>query len=182
MVSSAEQNIPLISAAHYLTLGLAQSGDTRGYAHAITTLEGFERIPITSETTAQMADSHRDWSTLNAFFDVGTEQAKILLHDAPTGSLFRKAGISYGDEPAGIRSGVNPRLLKAAVVDLRQESIDEGPRAILYRAAIADLSNLESASAAAVVESSGHLLNPYRQDIDYLNALFETQRLNGPGD
>jgi hypothetical protein len=182
MVSSAWQNIPLVSAVHYLKLGLAKGGDTSGYAHAITTLEAFERIPITSETTTQMTDSHRDWSMLNIFFDVGTAQAKILLDDAPSGSLFRQARISYGDEPAGIHNGVNLRLLKDAVVDLRRESSDEGPRAVLFIAAIADLTNLEGASAATIDTSSANLSNPYRQDIDYLNALFETQRLNGPGD
>src|ERR1700689_4385308 len=96
MVSSAWQNIPLVSAVHYLKLGLAKGGDTSGYAQAIATLEEFERIPITSETTSQMTDSHRDWSMLNTFFGVGTAQAKILLDEAPSGSLFRQARISYG--------------------------------------------------------------------------------------
>ncbi len=182
MVSSAEQNVPLVSAVRYLKLGLAKGGDTSGYLRAIATLENFERIPITSETTTQMTDSHRDWSVLNTFFGVGAEQATILLDDAPAGPYFRQARISYGDEPAGIRSGVNQRLLRAALVDLRRESSAVGSRAVLYVAAIADLSNLEDASAAAVVMSSGNLLNPYRQDIDYLNALFETQRLTGPGE
>jgi hypothetical protein len=182
MVSSAWQNIPLVSAVHDLKLGLAKGGDTSGYAQAITTLEKFEKIPITSETSAQMSDSHRDWSTLNTFFDVGAGQAKILLDDAPSGSLFRQARISYGDEPAGIHNGVSKKLLRAAVVDLRSETRDEGPRAVLYVAAIADLNNLDSADAATISTSSGNLLNPYRQDIDYLNALFQTQRLDGPGD
>jgi hypothetical protein len=182
MVSSAGQNIPLVSAVHDLTLGLAKGGDTKGYAQAITTLENFESIPITSETTAQMTDSHRDWSTLNAFFDVGTSQAKILLNDAPSGSLFRQARISYGDEPAGLDNGVNRELLKSAATDLRREASDEGPREVLYVAAIADLNNLQSASAATIAASGENLLNSYRQDIDYLNALFETERLTGPGD
>lgn len=182
MVSSAEQNVPLISAVHDLTLGLAKGGNTGGYAHAIATLERFENIPITSETTTEMSDSHRDWSALNTFFDVGALQARVLLDDAPSGSLFRQALISYGDEPAGIHNGVNRRLLEAAVADLRRESSDEGPRGVLYVAAIADLTNLESASAKTVVTSSANLLNPYRQDIVYLNALFETQRLMGAGD
>jgi hypothetical protein len=172
----------LVSAVHYLKLGLAKGGDTSGYAQAIATLEEFERIPITSETTTQMTDSHRDWSMLNTFFGVGTAQAKILLDDVPSGSLFRQARISYGDEPAGIHTGINLRLLKAAVIDLRGESSDEGPRAVLYVAAIADLTNLEGASTTSVASSSANLLNPFRQDIDYLNTLFETQRLDGPSD
>jgi hypothetical protein len=182
MVSSALQNIPLVSAAHDLTRGLAKGGNTSGYAKAIATLNNFESIPITSETTAQMAASHRDWSMLNVFFDVGTSQAKILLDDVPSGSLFRDARISYGDEPAGLHSGVNLRLLRAAVIDLRSEASDEGPRAVLYVAAIADLTNLESASAATIATSGGSLLNPIRQDVYYLNTLFESQRLDGPGD
>jgi hypothetical protein len=182
MVSSAWQNIPLVSAAHDLKLGLAKGGNTSGYALAITTLENFESIPITSETATQMTASHRDWSMLNTFFDVGTSQAKILLDDAPSGALFRQARISYGDEPAGLHNGANRELLKAAVVDLLREASDQGPRAVLYVAAIADLNNLQSASAMTIATSGGNLLNPYRQDIDYLNALFETERLNGPGD
>lgn len=182
MVSSAVQNIPLVSAVHDLKLGLAKGGHTSGYAQAIATLEKFESIPITSETAAQMIDSHRDWSMLDTFFDVGAGQAKVLLDDVPSGSLFRQARISYGDEPAGLHNGVNLRLLKAAVVDLRREASDEGSRAVLYVAGIADLSNLQSATAASIATSGGSLLNPYRQDIDYLNALFETQRLDGPGD
>jgi hypothetical protein len=182
MVSSAWQNIPLVSAAHDLKLGLAKGGNTSGYALAITTLENFESIPITSETATQMTASYRDWSMLNSFFDVGTSQAKILLDDAPSGALFRQARISYGDEPAGLHNGANRELLKAAVVDLLREASDQGPRAVLYVAAIADLNNLQSASAMTIATSGGNLLNPYRQDIDYLNALFETERLNGPGD
>src|ERR1700689_4786771 len=129
MVSSAAQNIPLISAVHYLESGLSKGGDTSGYARAIETLKAFEQIPITSETTTQMTDSHRDWSMLNTFFDVGTAQAKILLDDAPSGSHFRQARINYGDEPAGVHNGVNVRLLKDAVADLHRESSDEGRRA-----------------------------------------------------
>jgi hypothetical protein len=83
---------------------------------------------------------------------------------------------------AGIHTGINLRLLKAAVIDLRGESSDEGPRAVLYVAAIADLTNLEGASTTSVASSSANLLDPFRQDIDYLNVLFETQRLNGPSD
>jgi hypothetical protein len=182
MVSSALQNIPLVSAVHDLKIGLAQGGDTSGYARAIATLQDFESIPITSETTAQMNESHRDCATLNAFFDVGTSEASILLKDVPSGSLFRQARISYGDEPAGLHDGVNLRLLKAAVVDLQGETSDEGSRAILYVAAIADLTNLESATATTIAASGDNLLNPYRQDVYYLNTLFETQRLSGPRD
>jgi hypothetical protein len=182
MVSSAWQNIPLVSAVHDLKLGLAKGGNTSGYAQAIATLDNFEAIPITSETTTQMTDSHRDWSKLNAFFEVGAREAKVLLDKVPSGSLFRQARISYDDEPSGLHSGVNLRLLKAAVLDLRREAGVERTRAVLYVAAIADLTNLQSASAPTIATSGGNLLDPYRQDIDYLNVLFETERLNGPGD
>jgi hypothetical protein len=182
MVSSAWQNIPLVSAVHDLKLGLAKGGDTSGYARAIAILDNFEAIPITSETTTQMTDSHRDWSKLNDFFEVGAREAKVLLDEAPSGSLFRQARISYGDEPAGLHRGINVRLLRAAVVDLRREASVQHTHAVLYVAAIADLTNLQSASATTIATSGGNLLDPYRQDIDYLNVLFETERLNGPGD
>jgi hypothetical protein len=181
MVSSAWQNIPLISAVQDLKLGLAQGGDTKGYARAIATITDFEGIPITSETTEQMTESHRDWSRLNAFFDVGKVQAATLLREVPSGALFHAARSRYDDEPAGIHDGVNAKLLKAAVADLRRESIVVKSRAILYLAGIADLTNLENASPADIAASNSTLLNPYRQDIAYLDALFETDRLEGPG-
>jgi hypothetical protein len=179
MVSSALQNIPLISAVHDLKLGLAKGGDTAGYARTINTIEAFESIPITSETQEQMLESHRDWSTLNAFFDVGTNEARILLDDSPAGSLFNRAGRYYNDERAGLHEAVRVDLLRFAVSELRREATVQGPRAVLYDAAIADLNNLQSASAAQIVASNSNLLSPYRQDIDYLDVLFETERLSG---
>jgi hypothetical protein len=181
MVSSALQNVPLVSAVHDLKLGLAKGGDTTGYDQAITTIEAFERIPITSETKTQMLDSHRDWSALNAFFDVGTSDARVLMDDAPAGTFFDRARHFFEQEPAGLHSGVGVAVLKSAVGALRMEAEAQNSRAVLYDAAIADLNNLQSASAAQIAASDLNLLNPYRQDIDYLNDLFETERLGGPG-
>ena len=181
MVSSALQNIPLVSAVHDLKLGLAKGGDTTGYGRAITTIEAFESIPITSETKKQMLYSHRDWTTLNAFFDVGSSEARVLTDDAPTGAFFDRARDYFGQEPPGLRDGVRDEFLKSAVSALRREAAAQKPRAVLYAAAIADLNNLQSASATHIAASSLSLLNPYRQDIDYLNDLFETERFGGPG-
>lgn len=181
MVSSAWQNIPLVSAVQDLKLGLAKGGDTTGYARAIATITNFESIPITSETTAQMTESHRDWSLLNSFFDVGKSQAITLLNDGPSGLLFRQARISYADEPAGLHDGVNVELLRAAVADLRRETSAQPSRAVLYVAAMSDLNNLQSASAADIAASNVTLFDPYRQDIAYLDVLFQTDRLEGPG-
>jgi hypothetical protein len=181
MVSSAWQNIPLVSAVHDLKLGLAKGGDTAGYVRAIKTIESFESIPITSETNGQMLESHRDWSLLNAFFDVGANEARSLLDDAPAGALFDRARRYFDNEPAGLHEGVRVDLLRSAVTALRLEASAQGPRAVLYDAAIADLNNLQSASGAQIAASNSNLLNPYRQDIDYLNVLFETERLEVPG-
>jgi hypothetical protein len=180
MVSSALQNIPLVSAVHDLKLGLAKGGDTTGYDQAITTLEAFESIPITSETKTQMLDSHRDWSAMNAFFDVGASEARILMDDAPTGAFFDRARHLFDQEPAGLYSGVRVAALRFAVSALRMEAESQNSRSVLYDAAIADLNNLQSASTAQIATSNLNLLNPYRQDIDYLNDLFETERLGGP--
>jgi hypothetical protein len=181
MVSSALQNIPLVSAVHDLKLGLAKRGDTAGYGRAITTIEAFERIPITSETKEQMVNSHRDWSALNAFFGIGTSEARVLTDDAPAGAFFDRARHFFDEEPAGLHGGVRADLLKSAVSALRMEAAAEKSRAVLFDAAIADLNNLQSAGAAQIAASSSSLLNPYRQDIDYLNDLFETERFGGPG-
>jgi hypothetical protein len=180
MVSSALQNIPLVSAVHYLKLGLAKGGDTSGYGRAITTIEAFESIPITSETKKQMLDSHRDWSALNAFFGVGASEARVLVDDAPAGSFFDRARHFFNQEPAGLHGGVRVDLLESAVSALRVEAAAQRPRAVLFDAAIADLNNLQSASAAQIAASASSLLNPYRQDIDYLNDLFESERFGGP--
>jgi hypothetical protein len=182
MVSSALQNIPLVSAVHDLKLGLAKGGDTAGYGRAITTIEAFERIPITSETKEQMLDSHRDWSALNAFFDVGMSEARVLMDDAPAGAFFDRARDYFDQEPPGLHGGVRVYFLKSAVSALRSEAAAQKSRSVLFDAAIADLRNLQSASAAQISASSTSLLNPYRQDIDYLNDLFETERLGGPKD
>lgn len=181
MVSSALQNVPLVSAVHDLKLGLAKGGNTSGYNKAISTIEAFESIPITSETKEQMLDSHRDWSALNAFFDVGTSEARVLMDDAPAGAFFDRAGDYFDQEPPGLHEGVRVDLLKSAVSALRMEAAAQNSRAVVYDAAIADLNNLRSASAAQIAASNSNLLNPYRQDIDYLNDLFETERLEGPG-
>jgi hypothetical protein len=109
-----------------------------------------------------MSQSRRDWASLNAFFDVGTAQVKTLMDDAPSGALFCQARVSHGDEPAGLHSGVIVLLLKAAVVDLRRESSDDGSRATLYAAAIAHLTQRRSASTGEIVASGGGLVNPYR--------------------
>jgi hypothetical protein len=180
MVSSALQNIPLVSAAHDLKIGLAKGGDTAGYDHAIATIEAFESIPITSETKEQMLDSHRDWSALNVFFDVSPSEARVLMDDAPAGALFDRARHYFDQEPAGLHSGVRVAALKSAVSALRMEAKSQSSRAVLYDAAIADLNNLQSASTAQIAASNTNLENPYRQDIDYLNDLFEAERLGGP--
>jgi hypothetical protein len=181
MVSSALQNIPLVSAVSDLKRGLAKGGDTAGYERAIATIKAFESIPITSETKEQMLDSHRDWSALNAFFDVGASEARVLMDDAPAGAFFDRARDYFEQEPPGLHGGVRVDLLKSAVSALRMEAAAQNSRAVLYGAAIADLNNLQSASTAQIAASSSNLLNPYRQDIDYLNDLFETERLSGPG-
>jgi hypothetical protein len=180
MVSSAWQNVPLVSAVHDLKLGLAKGGNTTGYVGAIKTIESFERVPITSETKQQILESHRDWSALNAFFDVEASEARIFLNDAPAGALFHRAGRYFDSEPTGLHEGVRVGPLKSAVSALRLEASAQGPRGVLYDAAIADLNNLQSAGVAQIAASGSNLLNPYRQDIDYLNILFETQRLQSP--
>jgi hypothetical protein len=182
MVSSAWQNIPLVSAVHDLKIGLAKGGDTSGYVRAINTIEAFESIPITSETKDQMLESHRDWSLLNAFFDVGTSEARTLLDDVPAGAFFDRARRYFDNEPAGLHDGVRVSQLRSAVTALRLEASAQSPRAVLYDAAIADINNLQSASAAQIAASNSNLLNPYRQDIDYLNVLFEADQLGGTGE
>jgi hypothetical protein len=181
MVSSAAQNIPLISAVHDLKLGLAKGGDTTEYLYAINTIEAFESIPITSETKKQMRASHRDWSLLNAFFGVGKREGRVLMDEFPSGEFFDRAQRYFDKEPSGLRGGDRADLLESAVSALRREARAQKPRAILFEAAIADLINLQSASATQIATSESNLLNPYRQDIDYLDTLFETERLGGLG-
>jgi hypothetical protein len=178
MVSSALQNVPLVAAVHDLKLGLSMNGaETSGYAAAITTIEGFERIPITSETSGQMAASHRDVSALNAFFGLTSRDVAVLMNEVPSGPYYNAARIAFDAEPAGIGDGVAIGALANVVADLQHESVAQSSRSILYTSAIGDARSLEGASAQNIATSERTLLDPYNQDIYYLNTFFRTMRL-----
>lgn len=176
LVSSALQNVPLISAVHDLELGLARGGNTAGYRGAIATMTNFGQIPITSETPAQVTASHRDWDRLNSFFDVGPSEAAVLRTDYPAGALVSAAARQFNSEPATARHGVRAPALRRAREDLRRAARRTPSRAILYTAAIADLADLAGARGSDLVATPS-LLDHYDQDIDYLNVFFDTQRL-----
>jgi hypothetical protein len=178
MISSALQNVPLVAAAHELQLGLSVRGaDVSGYSGAIKTIEGFERIPITSETPAQMSASHRDVAALNVFFDVSAHDVAVLNEDLPAGANYVAARRDFEQEPVGVRRGVKVDALKGVVADLERASKTQPSRSILYTSAIVDARNLERATTNDVATSGRTLLNPYGQDVYYLNVFFRTERL-----
>ena len=178
VVSGALQNVPLVSAVSDLRRGLAVgSGNTTGYSAAIAELRDFESIPLTSETPSETRRARRDWAALNAFFDVSRSQARVLDGELPSGAWFVAAQRAYEREPHGKGDGVVAAYLRAAVGDLRREAVAQPTRSILYGAAIADLLHLSTASASDVATQESVLSNPYVQDIFYLNAYFQTERL-----
>jgi hypothetical protein len=181
MISSALQNVPLVDAVHELELGRSVRGaDVAGYAAAIATMEGFERIPITSETPAQMTAARRDVAALNTFFEVTPREVAILNHDLPAGAYFVAARRAFEREPSGVHHGVIVAALQSVVAYLQRASTAPASRSILYTAAIVDARGLEGATISEVAASERSLLNPYGQDIDYLNVFFRTDRLHVP--
>ncbi len=181
MVSGALQNVPLVAAVHDLELGLSVHGaDVGGYASAITTINAFERIPLTSETPSQVRASHRDWAILNTFFGVSPANEAILDDDPPSGTRFQEAERAWQREPSGVRSGLSVALLKTVVSNLRAARASRPDRAIIYQAALVDALSLEHARASDLVATSNSLLDPYAQDIFYLNIIFEASRLESP--
>jgi hypothetical protein len=181
VVSGADQNVPLIAVVSNLQRGLAlKHGDVEGYASAIAVIQNFERIPITSESMAQMRKVRSDWSRLNSFFDLTKAQALVLMDDSPSGAYYGAARRAYAKEPPRNRSGVNVEPLKTAVTDLARESVAQPSRSVLYAAAINDLKSLEGASTKDIASSSSSFLDPYYQDTFYLNVFFMTPRLMGP--
>jgi hypothetical protein len=178
MVSGALQNVPLVAAAHDLQLGLSTpGGNVEGYRQALATIRSFERIPLTSETSAQVRASHRDWSLLNAFFGLTPTEASILDNGFPSGALYNAAQKAWMHEPAGVHDGVNYPLLNSIVTILRQARSAHPQRAIIYKAALVDAQSLEGASASDIAVSDSTLLNTYNQDVYYLNAFFRGSQL-----
>jgi hypothetical protein len=178
LVSGALQNVPLVMAVDDLQRGLASGdGDTLGYRAAIATIRDFEGIPLTSETPSQVARSHRDWSQLNAFFKLSAAQVRVLDNDLPAGSFFSEAKQAFEREPVGTSTGDNVPLLGAAAGYLDLQASKPRSRAILYAAAVADLTSLARATRSDLAKSGSSLTNPYRQDIVYLDAFFQTDRL-----
>jgi hypothetical protein len=178
VVSGALQNVPLAAAVADLRRGLAtKDTGVNGYASAISIIRNFESIPLTSETTAQMTAARRDWSRLNAFFEITPAQAAVFMDDAPSGAYYKAAQRDFVREPQRDDEGVDVGLLKTATLDLVRESQIRPSRSVLYAAAIHDLTSLEGASSKEIASSGSSLLNPYGQDILYLNVFFETTRL-----
>jgi hypothetical protein len=178
VVSGALQNVPLVAAVHDLILGLKVAGtDPAGYQSAIATIRAFEAIPLTSETKTQMRDSRRDWAALNVFFDISPSQERVLDDDLRGGPFYNIAQDAFEKEPGDAHHGVNAHLLEVAATNLAEQASRPSTRAVLYTAAIIDLKQLERASMADVASSTSALLNPYVQDIYYLNAFFMTSRL-----
>jgi hypothetical protein len=178
MVSGALQNVPLVAAAHDLERGLSVRGaDSKGYARAIATIGAFERIPLTSETSSQVSASHRDWAALNTFFDVTPAEQMVLDHDLPSGDQYDAARRAWRREPVGVHRGLSATLLRTVVAALQRASSAQPSRSILYTSALVDARSLEGATAEDVASSDRTLLNPYNQDIYYLNVFFQSGRL-----
>jgi hypothetical protein len=178
MVSSALQNVPLVDAARYLERGLSANGaDVSGYAAAIATIKAFERIPITSESRAQVRWSHRDWPLLNTFFELTPNEVSVLDNDVPSGASYDAAQRAWLEEPVGVEHGLKKSPLKTIIVIFRAARSARARRATIYEAALVDAQSLESANARDIALSGRSLTNLYGQDIYYLNVFFRASQL-----
>jgi hypothetical protein len=178
MVSSALQNVPLVAAVNYLERGLSvRRADVSGYAAAISTITSFERIPITSETRAQVRASHRDWSMLNTFFQLTAADVAVLDNDLPSGAQYSAAQRAWLREPTGVERGLNDSSLKTIVATLRAATAARPQRGIIYEAALVDAQSLENASTRDIALSDRTLTSLYGQDVYYLNVFFRASQL-----
>jgi hypothetical protein len=136
-------------------------------------IQDFERLPITSVTPAQGAEETADINKVNAFFDL------------PTTGLVPPCGIAsapgaaaaWTSEPPNTTEGILVGPLQRAVSVLAKDASTDP----CIPAAIADLENLESATAADVAASAGETTggksNLFGADIAYLNDFFQSQVL-----
>jgi hypothetical protein len=178
VVSSADQNTALQLAVADLERGKsADRGNTSGYSAAIAAIRGFERIPITSVTATEAAKAKADIKAVNAFFGLAPRTDKRGCIAAGPGAT--AATGEWVTEPADTSSGVTIAPLRQVTNYLRQgESADRGDKSC-YPAAIADLQNLQTATAADIAASSGRsptggyrVKTLYGDEIAYLNRFF----------
>jgi hypothetical protein len=171
VASSALQNTSLQIAVADLEQGqAADPGNRSGYTRAIAAIEDFERLPITSVTPSQDAEATADVNEVNTFFGLpttGTVPSCGVLSDGA-------AVAAWSSEPPDTTSGILVAPLQRAVSDLRSGA-GSNP---CTPAAIADLENLESATAADIAASAGETTGGtpslFGAGIAFLNDFFQS--------
>jgi hypothetical protein len=155
----------------------SDTGDTAQYSRVIGLINAYEKIPITSVTPAQDVQANTDIAAVNTFFDIppGAGQRQC----APPEPGADAATAAWMTEPTMTSSGVDVPALRTAVADLEQAQARDSGATSCYPAAIADLQNLETATPAAIAQSSAAALSGGSSvaaltgdEITYLNVFF----------
>ena len=149
VASSALQNTSLQIAVADLEQGqAADPGNRSGYTPAIAAIEDFERLPITSVTPSQDAEATADVNEVNAFFGLPTTGT------VPSCGVLLRMQLRVAAGAANLRTPrpASSSLRCSVPCPTRRSGAGSNP---CTPAAIADLENLGSATAADIAASAG---------------------------
>jgi hypothetical protein len=150
------------------------TGNRSQYPSVVAAIENFERLPITDVTPAQDAEGNSDIALVNRFFDLSQMVSCGFDDSAST----KDAAIAWFTEPDNTTSGITLGPVKTAVSDLEAAETNDPSMTACYPAAVADLDDLETATAAAIAASGApggnHANTTFGAEIGYLNDFFAT--------
>lgn len=144
----AEQAVPLIPVVADLEQAIAAGAHRKTYTRAINTIVKFGELPDAMMTPAQSKQFTADITAISSF--LGFKKSPWTTGCVSHGAEARAAAQAWSKEPHGTNKGILKSLLRAAAADLtRGLRIDAGDRSC-YPAAIEDLDNLQTATAAEI--------------------------------
>jgi len=144
----AEQAVPLIPVVADLEQAIAAGAHRTTYTRAINTIVKFGELPDAMMTPAQSKQFTADITAISSF--LGFKKSPWTTGCVSHGAEARAAAQAWSEEPQGTNKGILKSHLRAAAADLtRGLRIDAGDRSC-YPAAIEDLDNLQTATAAEI--------------------------------
>lgn len=127
--------------------------DASAYAAAIKAMQGYESIPITGVTAADLAGLRYDSVELARFFGLPAMTTGPRC-SMPPRSPTSPAYTEWLTEPTDIASGIQAAPLRRAASDLEADMKADPAGTSCFPAAIADLEALASTPGSAVAASS----------------------------